>query len=234
MMILPCLLNEIRKLRGTLALLLCVVAPLLVAIVAVLIAARQGEPDWLALLTNAFGLWAYLALPMTITALSALVAQVDHGARIWDHLFALPVPRGAILLAKVITLTLLVGIMSVLLAMAVFALGTLAGAAGPLPLAEAARMPGMQWAASLMVAVVQLWVALRFRSFVAPVALGFAGTFLVVAAMGAPEAIVLPWAMPLATLEVPGGNPAVALVAGLGGGLLLLPVMIRHLARRDY
>ena len=55
-------------------------------------------------------------------------------------------------------------------------------------------------------AVIQLWVALRFRSFVVPVALGLAGTFLVIAAMGAPEAVVLPWAMPLGTLPVAGGR----------------------------
>lgn len=229
-----CLFIELQKLRGTLALLLCLTAPALVAVVAVLIAVRQSELAWHGLLTNALGLWAYFVLPMTIAALAALLAQIEHGARVWDHLFALPVSRGTILAAKIITLVLLIGLMSIILAMAVFGLGKLAGASGPFPLAEAAKMAGEQWAASFMVAVIQLWVALRFRSFVAPIALGLAGTFLVVAAMGAPEAIVLPWAMPLGTLDVPGGNAVLALWAGLGGGLVLLPVMIRHLSRRDY
>lgn len=233
-MLLTCLDLELRKLRGTLALLLCLVAPSLVAVVATLIGVKQGELAWPALLVNAFGLWAYFVLPLTVAALSALVAQIEHGPRAWDHLFALPVQRGNLIVAKAMALALLIAAMSVLLVALVYALGSAAGAPPwGFPSVEAAGAGAALWASSLLMAVIQLWVAIRFRSFVVPVALGLAGTFVVVAAMGAPEAVVLPWAMPLGMLPVPGGNPPLALAAGFGGALLLLPLMAAHLGRRD-
>lgn len=230
-----CLALELRKLRGTLALLLCLVAPTLVVTVATLIAVRQDELTWQSLLMNAFGLWAYFVLPLTAAALSALLAQIEHGPRAWDHLFALPVRRGSLILAKVATLALLIAGMCAWLVGLTYASGMAIGAPrAQFPWAQAGLGGTLLWAASMLMTVIQLWVAIRFRSFVVPVALGLGGTFLVVAAMGAPEALVLPWAMPLGTLPVPGGNPPLALAAGLGGGLLLLPLMVAHLARRDF
>ena len=38
-------------------------------------------------------IWAFFMLPMSVTALTALVAHMEHGPRAWDHLRALPVPR---------------------------------------------------------------------------------------------------------------------------------------------
>lgn len=226
--------NELRKLRGTLALALCLLAPALVALVAVLIALRQVATGWTMIVTNTLGLWAYFVLPMTVAALAALVAQIEHGPRAWDHLFALPVRRMPILLAKAVTLMLLIGLMSALLVLLCFLLGMLAQPdAHGFPWRDAVRMAGASWAASGLMAVIELWVALRFRSFVPPIALGLAGTFIVVAAMGAPEAAAVPWAMPLAALGLPGGNPAWALAAGGLGGLVLMLAMAAHLARRD-
>ena len=225
---------ELGKLRGTLALALCFLAPTLVALVAVAIALRQGQPAWEMIVTNTFGLWAYFVLPMTVAALAALVAQIEHGPRAWDHLFALPVRRMPLLLAKAAALMLMLALMSALLVLLCFLLGTLAQPdAAAFPWGEAARMAGASWAASCLMAVIELWTALRFRSFVPPIALGLAGTFVVVAAMGAPEAAAWPWAMPLAALGLPGGDPGRALAAGGLGGLVLMLAMAAHLARRD-
>ena len=232
---------ELLKLRGTLSPLLCLLAPALVAVVALLIALRQPQPAWTPLLVNTLGLWCYFVLPMTVAALAALLAQIEHGPRAWDHLFALPVSRAGVVGAKAAVLMILVGAMSVLLVGLCFLLGLLAGevvpsqlAAGSFPWERAAGMAGAAWAASGLMAVLQLWVALRFRSFAVPIALGLAGTFLVVAAMGAPESIVLPWAMPLGTIAMSHGNPLAALIAGVLGGIILTPLMAAHLARRDF
>lgn len=232
---------ELFKLRGTLSPLLCVLAPALVAVVALLIALRQPQQGWTPLLINTLGLWCYFVLPMVVAALAALLAQIEHGPRAWDHLFALPISRSGVVLAKAAVLMILIGTMSMLLVVLCFAIGLLAGeVVAPVftldsfPWKKAVGMAGAAWAASTLMAVLQLWVALRFRSFVVPVALGLAGTFVVVAAMGAPESIVLPWAMPLGTISMPQGNPLVALAVGLLGGLLLAPLMATHLARRDF
>lgn len=225
---------ELRKLRATLALALCLLAPALVALVAVLIALRQSATEWSGIVTNTLGLWAYFVLPMTVAALAALVAQIEHGPRAWDHLFALPVRRMPMLLAKAAALMLLIGLMSGLLVGLCFVMGGLARSSGAgFPWGEAIRMAGASWAASCLMAALQLWVALRFRSFVPSIGLGLAGTFVVVAAMGAPEAAMVPWSMPLAALGLPGGDPGWALIAGGIGGLVAMVAMAWHLARRD-
>jgi hypothetical protein len=232
---------ELLKLRGTLSLLLCLLAPALVAVVALLIALRQAHPGWQGLLTNGVGLWCYFVLPMTVAALAALLAQIEHGPRGWDHLFALPISRMRLVMAKAAVMMMLIGIMSALLAGFCLVLGLAAGLLRPaglalaaFPWSEAAAMAARAWAASGLMAVVQLWVALRYRSFVVPIALGLAGTFLVVASMGAPEVALLPWAMPLGTIAAPGASPLFALLAGCLGGLALAPLMAAHLARRDF
>jgi ABC-2 type transport system permease protein len=240
MMLLRLLRLELLKLRFTLATTLCLVAPTLVALVATVIALRQPGTGWSVLVTNSVGLWAYFVLPMTTAALAALVAQVEHGPRCWDHLFALPIRRSPLIIAKALVLMLMLGAMSALLLALCFALGVLAGAlgsihaaAGDFPWPSALAMLAASWLASWLMAILQLWVALRFRSFVPPIALGLAGTFVVVAAMGAPQSVVIPWAMPLAALGLPGGNPAFALLAGGLGGIALMFAMAAHLARSE-
>ena len=51
-------------------------------------------------------------LPMAVTALTVLVAQVEHGPKFWNHLLALPVRRASIFVAKVVVVVALTGIMS--------------------------------------------------------------------------------------------------------------------------
>lgn len=226
---------EFVKVRRTLAWPVCALAPLLVAIVAVMIALRKGEPAWRELLLNGFALWAYFVLPMTVAALSALLAQIEHGPRAWDHLFALPIPRRTLVVAKVATLMLMLGVSSILLLVFIAALGVATGAPSVgFPASGGLALAATTWCASAFMAAVQLWVALAVRSFVAPVGLGLAGTFAVVAAMGAPETAALPWGMPLAALPVSGANPMPALIAGALGGLLILPLMAAHVARREF
>jgi hypothetical protein len=56
--------------------------------------------------------WAFFMLPMSVTALTALVAHMEHGPRAWDHLRALPTPRWKIYAAKAICVIALVTVMS--------------------------------------------------------------------------------------------------------------------------
>jgi hypothetical protein len=226
---------ELRKLRGTLALAVCAMAPLIVAIFAAAIAARQDQLQWRTLTLNGLALWTYFVLPMMIAALAALMAQIEHGPRAWDHLFALPVPRGMVIIAKAVVLMLLVGAQTLLLIVLMLGLGGLLGippASFPWP--GVLGMAAMTWASAGLMAMLQLWVALAVRSFVAPIGLGLAGTFAVVSAMGAPASAILPWGMPLATLPIAGGTPMQALLAGSLGGLLLLPLIAVHLSRREF
>ena len=85
---------EAHKLRRSLALLLAAVAPLLIAVFVFfnLLRVDKAAP-WAMTLQSSAAIWAFFMLPMSVTALTALVAHTEHGPRAWDHLRALPLPR---------------------------------------------------------------------------------------------------------------------------------------------
>ena len=109
---------EAYKLRRSLALLLAAVAPLLIAIFLFfnVVRLKHAMPWDMALQTSA-AIWAFFMLPMSVTALTALLAQTEHGPRAWEHLRALPVPRWHLYAAKALCVLGVVAAMSVLLAL---------------------------------------------------------------------------------------------------------------------
>jgi len=234
------LLVELKKLKGSLVLVLCLAAPSLVAGLLLLILLKRPNLDWSEVIEGATGLWSFFMLPMTVAALSALLAQIEHGPRAWDHMLALPVRRWRLFAAKGVVLMLLVAVMSLLLAIEIPAVIALLqkfapsrAPAGPFPWAREADLLARMWGASLFMGMVQLWVALRFRSFVVPLTLGLGGTFIAVAASGAREGVYLPWLMPLNVMAGPTANHALALNLGLAGGAVTFVLMLLHLSRRE-
>jgi ABC-2 type transport system permease protein len=233
------LLVEIRKLKGSLALTLCLVSPTLVATFLGLLCLRHKTMNWPEAMEGTTGLWSFFILPMSITALATLMAQIEHIPRAWDHVLSLPVSRWRLFTAKSIVIFAMVGLMSVLLALEIrlvdFLLHTLAlgrAPTGPFPWAQAARTLGGMWAASLFMTMIQLWVSLRFHSFVPGLTLGVAGTFFAVMASGLPEGAYVPWMMPLNILAHDASRGVTALELGLIGGALTLLAMTVHLVRR--
>lgn len=231
---------EFRKLKGSLIWVLSLVAPSLVTVLATLIALREPSMEWRFMFTGSSGLWSFFVLPMTITALSALLANIEHGPRAWDHMLALPIQRWRLFAAKAVILTGVVGLMTALLAIELRIVGaafnTFAPSIaprGPFPWDLAARILLGMWGASLFMAMIQLWVALRFRSFVAPLTIGLGGTFVAVSAFDAKEAMWVPWAMPVSIVGHDGLNAIPALQLGLTGGAVTLIAMIAHMSRRE-
>jgi ABC-2 type transport system permease protein len=232
---------EIRKLNRSLAAVLAVAAPSLIAAFVfflVLRASRAGP--WDMFLQGSTTAWAFFMLPMSVTALTALVAHMEHGPRAWDHLRALPVPRWKIYAAKAICVIALAAAMSglnLLLTWAsISAAVTIKPAVTPTGTVDVAKLLILNLkvvaAATLMIAI-QLWAALRFASFVPALALGIGGTFFSVVATSAKEGVFFPWQMPVNMLakEAWRGETALALGGGLGAVVLVLSVL--HLARRE-
>lgn len=231
---------ELRKLKGSLVLLLCAVAPLIVAVFLLAMATRMPVMGWNEALANGAGLWSFFMLPMTVIALSILLAGVEHGPRAWDHILALPVPRWRIYAAKAAVMMLLIGAMSAMLLVEVRAAGWLLAKVAPakaftgdFPWRVGLELMGAMWAASLFMGMLQLWTAIRFRSFVAPMGLGLAGTFIAVAASGTKEAIFLPWSMPVAILANQGARSELAFQIGVAGGTCALLLMLLDLSRKE-
>ena len=86
---------EARKLNRSLAALLAVAAPALIAIFGFFMVLRADKASaWDMWMMNAAGVWAFFMMPMSVTALAALVAHMEHGPRSWDHLRATPCLAG--------------------------------------------------------------------------------------------------------------------------------------------
>lgn len=231
---------EIRKLNRSLALLLALAAPCLIGIFAFFNISRFDQPGpWSQWMTTSVGIWAFFMLPMSVTALTALIAQMEHSPRSWDHLRGLPVPRWRIYAAKLGCVLGLIVFMSVL--NLGFSYGAVELAAVLKPAIRPTGSPdlaGTAWllvkvlAAALLMIAIQFWAALRFSSFVPALALGIGGTFFAVVATGAKEGVFFPWQMAV-NVFVEGWRHDTALWLGGGLGTLALIAAVLHLSRRE-
>lgn len=233
--------GEFAKLSRTLALALVIVAPALIATFSLANQLRSGQPtDWMVWMFGAGSIWAYFLLPMVLAAMSALMAHMEHAVRMWDHLRALPVARTVHYTAKAISLLAIMAVMT----LAVPASTWLALKAGSLIDPGAAPSGTLDWPAvatfcgrlylsSLLLVAVQLWVALRFASFVPAIVTGIGGTFFAVVAPNARIGIYSPWQIPLNAIGDDPQRAGFALMFGLSAGLIVLIGGIVHLAWRD-
>ena len=234
-------LAELLKLRRSLALLLCAAAPTMVVLLAaVMLMEREDPAPWAMFEINLAALWSFFMLPMTVTALTVLTAQMEHGPRFWNHLLALPVPRWKLFAAKAAVVALLVAAMTAALVLLIPAAGYAAEAlasgtqlTGAPDLESSAERLATMFAGSLLLMTIQLWVALHFRSFVPPLVVGIGGTFAAVVATGARKGAYFPWIIPTNVLSTDQELAARAINVGFWGGLALLLLMLVVMSRRQ-
>ena len=232
---------EAYKLRRSLALLLATVAPLLITVFLFfnMLRIEKARP-WEMSLQSSAGIWAFFMLPMSVTALTALVAHAEHGPRSWDHLLALPLPRWHLYAAKAVCVLGVVAAMSLWLAiltlLAVDLVGTIkpaVAATGPLDTLAYLQMLGRVFLSAWLLVAVQLWIALRCASFVPALAVGIGGTFFAVVATSAKIGVVLPWQIPVNQLASDPARAQLALLLGCIGGCIAFAAMLRHLGQRE-
>lgn len=235
------IINEIIKLKRTLALLVCVAAPVCAAsFIVMMMMHRPGPKPWIQMLGEGAAVWAYFLFPMAVTAVTLLVAQLEHGTRMWSHLLALPGSRSAFFAAKLVVVLLLVSVMNVVLYVCLY--GAIIAGTGVIPGAAATGVP--QWGdtffslflmvgAGLMMVVLQLWVALRFESFAVPLVVGIVGTFFALAVNSAVKGVFLPWLAPASCFTITDPRSLAVVVFGSVGGLALVPLMLWHLSRHQ-
>lgn len=243
---------EALKLKRTLALWMCLIAPGVVVVLYVLqitastFPASRGTPDpaqaWHILCQSVLGLWAFLMLPLFVTLESALLAGLEHGDRQWKHLLALPLPRGAHYLAKLIALALLVALAFLALVALVPIGGWVLtwlkpafGLAGAPPWEFLLRSAGYCYLASLLIVALQCWIAVRWSSFTVAVSVGMSATvmgFLI----GQSERYGhwYPWSMPMQVLAGKGQWLDFVLVAGVAGGLAVGLLGVLDFRRREF
>ncbi|WP_421739535.1 ABC transporter permease [Caulobacter sp.] len=232
---------EARKLNRSMAALLAVSAPALIAVFVFfnMLRGRRAMP-WENWTEASTGVWAFFMLPMSVTALTALVAHMEHGPRAWDHLRALPIARWKIYAAKALCVLTVITAMSLLNLLVTVGAVILAGAIKPavaptdaLHLATPLLLVGKVMVAAILLTAIQLWTALRFSSFVPALALGIGGTFFSVVATSAKQGVFFPWQMPVNMLAKEAWRVDTALFLGGGVGSVVLVLAVMHLARRE-
>jgi len=232
---------EAVKLRHTLSARLILLAPVVIVLLATTQISfanlhRAEVPDpvmvWKSFCRGLFMLWNFLMLPLFVTLQAALLAGLEHGSQQWKHLLALPMPRQVHYAAKLCMLTAMTAAVAGWVVMQV---QPDYGLAGPPPWAWLAwRTLASIVAAGLMIAL-QAWIALRWQSFTAAVAVGIAGTvsgFII----GNSERFGhwFPWSMPVQVFNHNGEHLWFVVIAGLTAGGAVAFIARWDCARREY
>jgi ABC-2 type transport system permease protein len=136
-------------------------------------------------------------------------------------------------------LTLVLG-MHVLLALLTPAALHVAGLLNPVAAPQGAmQFPGYLgllgriFLSAFLLVGLQLWIALRYTSFVPALATGIGGTFFAVVATSAKVGALLPWQIPVNQLASDPARADLALVLGCLGGGLVFWGMLWQLGRRE-
>lgn len=232
--------TELEKLFGSLALLLAVAAPALPGFLAMLaLLTNEEAASWSDSFRFALPLWCLFLAPMVVAAFTALMGQIEHRGRGWDHLLALPIARWRIYAAK-IAVIFIVSLLMTLLVVGFTTLGTFVGGAfgagiprDPFPWRDLARQTLLIFGSMMALIAIQSWIALRFANFVIPLMAGIGGTLVAMAVMmtRTQQAEWFPWVLPFNALIAPDPIPY-ALAGAIGGSIVLLAMVI-DLSRRE-
>jgi hypothetical protein len=235
---------EVLKMRRTRALWLAVGAPLAVVVLYLLLigtgAVDPAETSWAQTSMAMLGMWTFLMLPLYVALETALINAVDHEARGWTHLFALPVPRGAIHAAKLCMALALVGLSSVVLAggiLGAIAAFQAAGVAADDPLPWRAVLGGAArgYGGALGLVAIHHGLSMRLRGFEWPLGIGIVATiFATQISQSSAYWPVFPWSYPAVATSVADPQArlgAIALSVAVAVGVALATAV--DTARRD-
>jgi lantibiotic transport system permease protein len=230
-----CLVGEMLKLRGTLALRMCLVAPMVVVGLYVL------QMTFM-LIKSIIGLWSLLMLPLFITLQAALLAGLEHRDRHWKHLLVLPLPRHAHYLAKTGALLALIALAQTILAALIPLGGWLLsilqprfGIAGLPPFRTIAALLLPVWICTLLMTSLQLWVSIRWSSFTVAVATGMTATvmgFLI----GQSQRFGpwYPWSMSVQVLASQQEHLDRTMLVSLVGAVVVTALALFDFSRREF
>ena len=234
---------ELLKLKRTIAFRVIFVAPVLVALLQFLVLLKtrqfgQSFSLWDTMPRSTLSVWAVFMLPLLITLETSLISGIEHGEKQWKHIFALPVRRHTVYLAKFTIAQLLILTSTAILC----ALTVLVGLVGMKLRPELAdsgsphygwlfRYGMLVWLASWLILAIHTWIAIRWSSFTIALSAGIGGTFFAVFAASAQLSKYYPWLLPLNVFS--DDRFAAALTMGVIGGVVVMSAACFELARRD-
>jgi hypothetical protein len=184
-------------------------------------------------------MWTFLMLPLYIALETALINAIDHDARGWTHLFALPVPRSVIHAAKLGMALALVGLSSVVLAGGLLGTVAVLQSAGiapesPVPWQHILGGAARGYGGALGVVAIHHSLSLRLRGFEWPLGIGIVATIFATQISRSEYWLFFPWSYPAVATSV--SDPQARLWAILlSGGVALVVAVVAAIdtARRD-
>jgi lantibiotic transport system permease protein len=261
---------EVFKLRRTLALWSALLVPaVVIAMTMAMNLSRSLGTEFVLdhpngwdtlMLDQTLVLWCFVLLPLFVALEAALLAGLEHRENTWKHLFALPVRRWTIYVSKLVVGMALVCLSSLVLAVGTAFQGWLLlkfrpdlGVTYPIPwnliiLRNFGFVPAV-----LLLLAIQLWVAIRWRSFTVPMSLGISGTLIGVmllrtlknsisTPLGPTIASLFPWSLPYIMIapmtnsslpEATARLQETALLVGMVGGVFVSILGCWETLRRD-
>ncbi|MEM6647834.1 MAG: ABC transporter permease [Bacteroidota bacterium] len=191
---------------------------------------------WAEIIQAAFGLWAVLLLPLLTALVAAQVAALEHGARGWKHLLALPTWKGAHFVAAWVAVAGLTAAATLTLATGIAVVGTLTSALQPLAASSAAPLgrlfgaAGLVYAGSMLLVSGHLWLSIRWPGVGVGLAVAVVGVFSNIALLNLGAGAVTPYGLAPSALM---GDRIDLVLISLIGGLAVLIGSVWHLSRRD-
>ncbi|MEL7681525.1 ABC transporter permease [Citromicrobium bathyomarinum] len=228
---------EFMKLRGSLALLLCLVAPVSVIVLNLAISLDQDIRSFAQFASASAALWSFAMLPMAVTALSVLLTQMEHSRQAWDHALSHEGARPFLYTAKmgvaaVLTLAMH-GVLAVAMLIGWLLLRGLPGSDAWLGEFAMSSLVLAKMAASAMLMVaLQMGCAILFRSAVPPLCLGIVGTMAATGAVLSRQGIYFPWLFAINVMSTPH-RAAFVIWFGLLGGLAMFAGLSAFFSLRE-
>lgn len=239
---------EILKLKRTLALWLAFITPL--AIVGLMFAATLSQRDvaspdvngWDGFTRLIFLLWGLLMLPLFITLETALLSELESTEKHWKHLFALPIPRSAIYIAKLLVGAGIIALSTIVLWCSMILAGYILRWLKPgfgfefsIPWFETLQRALFTYLAAWFILAFHTWISLRWRSFTFSVGFGMIATVIGVFFTISSERLAsfYPWMFPSLAMGNDGSIVLQVLLFGIIGGIVMAIAGCWDMIRQD-
>jgi hypothetical protein len=239
---------EILKIKRTLALWLAFITPLAIVglmFVASLLQQRNTDPDvnaWDGFSQLIFLFWSLLMLPLFVTLETALLSELESTEKHWKHLFALPIPRSVLYIAKLLVGAGLIALSTMVLWGGILVAGTSLRWLKPgigfdfsIPWFETLQTAFLTYLAAWLIMALHTWISLRWRSFTLSVGVGMIATVIgVFITVGSEKwARFYPWMLPSMAMGNDSHIVLQVLMLGIIGGIVVTIAGCWDMIRQD-
>jgi hypothetical protein len=188
-------------------------------------------------------IWTIIMFPLYAALAAALLDAIEYQSETWKQLFALPIHRATIFLAKWITGTGLLLLSSVALAVGVSLAAEILRLVKPvwrtfpLPCAMIFRGALLSFCAAGFLFSIQMWISLRWRNFLPGLVVGVIALVLMFIALPHGAGVfgnLFPWSLPAMAMSPHNIHRPFAVGLGFLGGIVVSAVACFDLSRREF